>query len=137
MMDLEEHVYDVAGGKNWLLTTKVPVRNAHGDIFGVAGVSRDVTERRLAEALRDGQAQILEMIAMSAPLASILDAMARLVESQLSGILCSVLLLDEDGRRLRHGAAPSLAPEYIKAIDGIEIGPGVGSCGTAAYVVSR
>ena len=109
------------------------MRNARGDIFGVAGVSRDITDRRLANLLRDGQAQILEMIAMSAPLEAILDALARLVESQLSGILCSVLLLDEEGRRLRHGAAPSLAPEYVKAIDGAEIGPSAGSCGTAAY----
>ena len=119
MIDLEEYLYDGAGGKTWILTTKVPVRNARGDIFGVAGVSRDITERRLSNLLRDGQAQILEMIAMSAPLEAILDALARLVESQLSGILCSVLLLDDDGRRLRHGAAPSLAPEYVKAIDGI------------------
>jgi len=133
MIDLEEYLYDGAGGKSWLLTTKVPVRNARGDIFGVAGVSRDITDRRLSNLLRDGQAQILEMIAMSAPLVSVLDALARLVESQLSGILCSVLLLDEDGRRLRHGAAPSLAPDYVKAIDGVEIGPCAGSCGTAAY----
>jgi len=133
MIDLEEYVYDGAGGKTWILTTKVPVRNARGDVFGVAGVSRDITDRRLANALRDGEAQILEMIAMGAPLESILDALARLVESQLSGILCSVLMLSEDGRRLVHGAAPSLAPEYVKAIDGTEIGPAVGSCGTAAY----
>ena len=133
MIDLEEYLYDGAGGKSWLLTTKVPVRNARGDIFGVAGVSRDITDRRLSNLLRDGQAQILEMIAMSAPLEAILDALARLVELQLNGILCSVLLLDEEGRRLRHAAAPSLAPDYIKAIDGAEIGPSVGSCGTAAY----
>ena len=133
MIDSEEHLYYHAGGETWLLTTKVPVRNARGDIFGVAGVSRDITDRRLANLLRDGQAQILEMIAMSAPLDSILDALARLVESQLRGILCSVLLLDDDGRRLRHGAAPSLAPDYVKAIDGAEIGPSAGSCGAAAY----
>jgi len=132
MIDLEEYLYDRVGGKTWILTTKVPVRNARGDIFGVAGVSRDITDRRLSNLLRDGQAQILEMIATSAPLALILDSVARLVESQLSGILCSVLLID-DGRRLRHGAAPSLAPEYVAAIDGTEIGPSVGSCGTAAY----
>jgi diguanylate cyclase (GGDEF)-like protein/PAS domain S-box-containing protein len=133
LIDFEEYVYDSSGGKTWLLTTKVPVRNARGDVFGVAGVSRDINDRRLSNLLRDGQAQILEMIAMSAPLASILDALARLIESQLSGILCSLLLLDDDGRRLRHGAAPSLAPEYVKALDGAEIGPSVGSCGTAAF----
>jgi diguanylate cyclase (GGDEF)-like protein/PAS domain S-box-containing protein len=133
IIDIEEYVYAGSTPKTWVLTTKVPVRNARGDIFGVAGVSRDITDRRLASSLRDGQSQILEMIAMSAPLTAILDALARLIESQLSGVLCSVLLLDDDGRRLRHGAAPSLAPEYVKAIDGTEIGPSVGSCGTAAY----
>jgi diguanylate cyclase (GGDEF)-like protein len=57
----------------------------------------------------------------------------RLVESQLDGIFGSVLLLDEDGEHLRHGAAPSMAEAYVKAIDGACIGPKVGSCGTAVY----
>lgn len=57
----------------------------------------------------------------------------RLVESQLDGIFGSVLLLDEDGAHLRHGAAPSMAEAYVKAIDGACIGLKVGSCGTAVY----
>ena len=118
MIDLEEYVYDGAGGKSWLLTTKVPVRNARGDIFGVAGVSRDITDRRLANVLRDGQAQILEMIAMSAPLEAILDALARLVESQLNGILCSVLLLDQDGRRLCTARRPASRPNTSRRSTG-------------------
>src|SRR5918997_3073930 len=48
-------------------------------------------------------------------------------------MLCSVLLLSEDGEHVRHGAAPSLPPEYVKAIDGSPIGPKHGSCGTAMY----
>jgi signal transduction histidine kinase len=48
-------------------------------------------------------------------------------------MLGSVLLLDEDTQCLRHGAAPSLPDFYNKAVDGIQIGPTVGSCGTAAY----
>jgi light-regulated signal transduction histidine kinase (bacteriophytochrome) len=44
-----------------------------------------------------------------------------------------VLLLDGDGIHLRHGAAPTLPASYNEAIDGIAIGPNVGSCGTAAY----
>ena len=45
----------------------------------------------------------------------------------------SILLLDEDGEHLRHGAGPSMPAAYNEAIDGIAIGPNVGSCGTAAY----
>src|SRR5207244_10900137 len=48
-------------------------------------------------------------------------------------MLASVLLLDADGVHLRHGAAPSLPERYNRAVDGLAIGPSVGSCGTAAY----
>jgi len=50
-----------------------------------------------------------------------------------SEILTSVLLLSDDGMHLRHGAAPSLPKDYCEAVDGLEIGPSAGSCGTAAY----
>ena len=49
-------------------------------------------------------------------------------------LLTSVLLLDDEGRRLLHGAAPSLPRSLCAAIHGQEIGPGRGSCGTAAYL---
>ena len=66
---------------------------------------------------------------------AILDEYLREVESASDGeILTSILLLDETGQHLRHGAAPSLPEAYCEAIDGIEIGPEVGSCGTAAFV---
>src|SRR3954454_22672924 len=51
-----------------------------------------------------------------------------------SQILTSVLLLSPDGKRLTHGAAPSLPQSYRDAINGSEIGPSAGSCGTAAYL---
>ena len=49
-------------------------------------------------------------------------------------ILTSVLLLSADGKHLAHGAGPSLPQSYLDAIDGAEIGPSAGSCGTAAYL---
>jgi GAF domain-containing protein len=48
-------------------------------------------------------------------------------------MLGSVLLLSDDGNHIRHGAAPSLPEQYVKAIDGAPIGPKNGSCGTAMY----
>lgn len=51
-----------------------------------------------------------------------------------SELLTSILLLDESGKHLVHGAAPSLPAGYCAAIDGIEIGAAVGSCGTAAFL---
>jgi GAF domain-containing protein len=66
-----------------------------------------------------------------AALSELLLAVEQSVESEL---LASVLLLSPDGKRLLHGAAPSLPDAYCEAIDGIAIGPKVGSCGTVAYL---
>ena len=83
--------------------------------------------------VRAGQGHVLELIARSTELAEVLDSLAHLVESQLEGMMVSILLLDEEGKHLHHGAAPSLPKAYSQIIDGIEIGPNVGSCGTSAY----
>ena len=93
----------------------------------------DVTERKRAEMLLGGEKRLLEMIARGDSRVRILDALCRLVEELASGALSSVLLLDPKTKRLRHGAAPSLPIKYTEAIDGLVIGPCVGSCGTAAY----
>jgi signal transduction histidine kinase/PAS domain-containing protein len=110
-----------------------PVFTSSGDVVELVGTLVDVTERQRAEALRDGEGRILEMIARDAPLEEILEKLVRVVEAQFASLLCSVLLLDEDGQHVRHGAAPSLPHPYSKAIDGLCIGPKAGSCGTAMY----
>lgn len=91
------------------------------------------SERRLAESLLSGQKQCLELIAGGTPLVKTLDTLLRLVEKESPDMLCSILLLDEDGRHLRPGAAPRLPAAYVQATDGVEIGPNAGSCGTAAF----
>ncbi|HMV48553.1 MAG TPA: GAF domain-containing protein, partial [Blastocatellia bacterium] len=83
------------------------------------------------------QAQVLEVVAAGAPLKQALDAIVSLFEQHSLGAFCSILLLDEAGERLRHGAAPNLPEEYMRQIDGVAIGPSVGSCGTAAYIKQR
>src|SRR5262249_7441760 len=75
-------------------------------------------ERKRAEALLDAEKRLLEMIAPGHSLPVILDALCRLVETLAQGTLTSILLLDADGARLTHGAAPSLAPSYVAAING-------------------
>ncbi len=103
-----------------------------GDIKFVGAIT-DVTDRKRAEILRDGESRILEMIARDAPLEKILENLVLVVEEQFAGLLCSVLLLDQDGQHARHGAAPNLPKSYSEAINGLPIGPKAGSCGTAMY----
>ncbi len=109
-----------------------PVFNNQGQVTQLFGTVLDITQRKQAETLLAGQNHILELIASDAPLPNILDALARLIEERSEQMRCSFLLLDESGK-LHLGAAPSLPDSYNQAIDGIAIGPKVGSWGTAAY----
>src|SRR3954471_20200971 len=84
-------------------------------------ISSDITERRREDAFRAAQHQVLEMIATGTPLPAVLDSLVHLVESQCDGMFCTVLLLDEDGITARHGAAPSLPPGYVNAINGLTV----------------
>ena len=67
------------------------------------------------------------------PLEAALERLVKLIEQQIPSMRASVLLLDDDGVTMRHGAAPSLPGEYSAQIDGLQIGPAAGSCGTAAF----
>lgn len=105
-----------------------------GSISGVLLSGVEVTAGRRAHRLAAEQRALLEQIAQQAPLEQVLDGMARVIEALTPReVLVSVLLAEPDGRHLRHGAAPSLPAFYCEAIDGIEVGEGVGSCGTAAH----
>lgn len=82
--------------------------------------------------LVEQQSRLLERLVSGSQLATVLADLVEVVEGLLPGSFCSVLLADPAGT-LHHGAAPSLAPEYVAAIDGLRVGPSSGSCGTAAY----
>src|SRR5213596_2416399 len=96
-------------------------------------IIRDISQRKRREALLAGENRILEMLAKGDSLADILDLLCLLVEEQSTGVLASILLMDANGKQLRHGGAPNLPKAYTEAIDGAFIGASVGSCGTAAY----
>jgi PAS domain S-box-containing protein len=95
--------------------------------------AQKIAELKKAEALTRLQNEALQMIAGGNPLGETLEVLLRGIEAQTPGAMVSILLLDADGVRLRHAAAPSLPKEYIHAIDGAAIGPKAGSCGTAAF----
>lgn len=82
--------------------------------------------------LTDLRNKTLELMVSSKSLNEILNLIAINVEEEFPTMLCSILLLDQEKRHLRFGAGPSLPDFYNEAIDGLKIGKGVGSCGTAA-----
>jgi diguanylate cyclase (GGDEF)-like protein/PAS domain S-box-containing protein len=81
--------------------------------------------------------EVLEQLVQGKPLATLLESIVLGIERTDTAELCSILLLDSEGKHLIHVAAPHLPAFYNEAINGVEIGVGVGSCGTAAFSRTR
>lgn len=111
--------------------------DANNQNLGLVGVLADITDRKRADERQLHHNRILQLLAEKAPLSVVLDTMVRDVEAIHPAMLCSVLLLDAQGKHLHHGAAASLPAFFTEALDGTAIGPGVGSCGTSAFTGQR
>jgi diguanylate cyclase (GGDEF)-like protein/PAS domain S-box-containing protein len=94
-------------------------------------------ERRSVESRERRRNLMLEMLAKGAGLGRILEALVLGIEEEHPEMRGSILLLDKTGKHLHTAAAPSLPKSYTQAIDGLRIGPGVGSCGACAHTQER
>ena len=63
--------------------------------------------------------------------AALIDLVEAVEARGENSFVASILVLE--GKELQHAAAPNLPARYKEAVDGIEIGAGAGSCGTAAF----
>ncbi|MBW3550511.1 MAG: GAF domain-containing protein, partial [Proteobacteria bacterium] len=122
------------GSYRWCVVSAAPRPVGRSEVPGYIGSVIDITDRKRAEQGLVAEKKVLELMATGAGLPEVLDTLVRMVEAQSAdGMLCSVLVLDEAGECLQRGAAPSLPEPYNAAIDGLRIGAGAGSCGTAAF----
>ncbi len=96
----------------------------------IASVEQKINDRTQALQLQN---QVLSAISHGESLSTVLTMLARQVELLHPGMLCSILLLDQQVEHLIHGAAPSLPAFYTEALNGTRIGSAVGSCGAAAF----
>ncbi|MEJ2631593.1 MAG: GAF domain-containing protein [Acidihalobacter sp.] len=113
------------------------VRNADGSLAYLVVLIEDITLRKQAEVRDRMRRRALEAVARGAELQNVMNEVIHSVEATDSAMVCSILVLDEERRHLKTGAAPSLPAYYNEGVNGLEIGPGVGSCGTAAYTGER
>ena len=132
-IDVEEPAWHANDRQKWFSVTKLPLRNGAGDVIGLVGCCRDITDRKREERLHESEAAILEQVAASGDLGALLDTLLQLAETECPGIHATILLVDADAERLHSGSAPSLPQAWIEAVEGLPIGEGVGSCGTAAF----
>ncbi|MET1415309.1 EAL domain-containing protein [Roseibium sp. HPY-6] len=132
-IDYEELSILANGKRRWLSTSKFPVLNEKDEVVGLVGISRDITERKKADLLQQGQNKVLQDIATARSLNKVLETLVLTIESQMDGVMGSVMLVSDNGENLVAGVAPHLPKDYIALCDGIAIGPKVGSCGTAVF----
>ncbi|MEO5596756.1 MAG: EAL domain-containing protein, partial [Lysobacteraceae bacterium] len=107
------------------------VVDEHGHVTGMFGACLDITSRKLAERIEAERRLILEQVAQNQPLPAILSSIVDILETQVAGTRGSILLLRDE--RLWLGAAPNLPTDYLQALEGVAIGPAVGTCGAAAF----
>lgn len=121
-------------GRNmWFETHAAPLRDDDGRITALLAVTRDMTEQKRMEAIVECRTSVLQCIASGAAMDTTLNMLLRKLEAFAPEMFASILLLDAAGRRLHHAASVRLPEAYCHALDGGEIGPQAGSCGTAAF----
>ncbi|MBI5770090.1 MAG: response regulator [Verrucomicrobia bacterium] len=103
----------------------------------VGQLESEVARRRGSELRLEEKNRTMELIAMRAPLPSVLNSILTGIERDEPELIASIMLVSEDGRQLRLGASLRMPAEYCAALGAVEIGPMAGSCGAAACTRGR
>lgn len=83
-----------------------------------AALESRTTDLSRANVLLANQVRILELVASGAPLSATLEEITRMVEVEVPGMLCALLLIDNTGTSFERATAPSLPAEFTATIDG-------------------
>lgn len=127
--EVETLVYNKDGEEIWVCARIDAFRDKKGKVRHIFALLEDITETKQ---LRSLQQLIMSALADEVPITEIADRLCRRVEEIAPDVVCSLLHIDSAG--LVHPlGGPSLPENYCRAMDGIAIGPDVGSCGTAAF----
>jgi diguanylate cyclase (GGDEF)-like protein/PAS domain S-box-containing protein len=136
MFDLEVEKYTLKGRKIDL-RIMFSAQMENGKVIRLTGIYQDISERKQAERRHQHHNRILEMLLAKVPLDEILTALALDIQMLLPGSCCSIMLLDSDEKQLHVGASYGLPDFFIRSIDGLSIGEGMGVCGSSAYLGHR
>jgi diguanylate cyclase (GGDEF)-like protein/PAS domain S-box-containing protein len=121
--------YDMNGDEIWISANVRAFRNGRGRVKYLFALLTDITETKQLWSL---QQLIMNALADEIPIADIADQLCRRVEEIAPDVVSSLLHIDAGG--LIHPlGGPSLPDDYSRALDGVAIGPDIGSCGSAAF----
>ncbi len=117
VLNREERFTQADGSSGWFLTTKVPVRDEHGVVTGIVGVSRDITARqREREALVASETRFRALFESSPDAVFVEDTRGIVLDAnpaacRLHGMTRGELL----GRHVTELVPPALRPQVAKS----------------------
>ena len=123
----QAQIHGETSSRGWLEGQMVPLRDASGHVMRLLAAAQDVTARRKADALREGEQQVLEEIASGRDLQSVLRTVIKMLEMQLPGSMCSILLLVADGQRLTVEASSAMPGEIRQSLSQVPVVAGAPS----------
>ncbi len=112
-------------------------RDEDSNIQYYEGIILDISQRKLSETIIDCRNQVLEALASGETLNEVLTRLVKSTKKIIPGAISFIMLLDEEKKHLVHAISPQLPDFYKKAIEGLPIGEGIGSCSTAVYTGKR
>ncbi|WP_321777337.1 diguanylate cyclase [Sulfurimonas sp.] len=122
---------------SYFYITKQVLHNDLGEKLGLFCIARNITAEKEYQLIYEDNKLLLEYIAKHNDISLILNKIVNLAEDRNKDSKCSILLLNKSKRNLFTGASPSLPDFYNEAINGVEIGEKIGSCGSAVYKKQR
>ncbi|TBV00776.1 bifunctional diguanylate cyclase/phosphodiesterase [Pseudomonas dryadis] len=128
-VEREEIVEGKNGQRYWVKAISNPILDGAGQWQLTVTILTDITRAKMYEVL---QQRALEAMSRERPLSEVLELICEEVERISPDVSASILEVDEQGL-LHPLAAPNLPAEYSQKLEGVAIGPAVGSCGTAAW----
>ena len=120
-----------------LLFNAIALKDAEGNISEITGTASDITDLKWEEAIQKIKSSVLDLMAQNKPMFEILLELVEQINHFLPSVDSTIMLLQADGQHLQSYIAPSMPPVYKQSINGLSIGPNVGSCGRAAYLKQR
>lgn len=95
----------------WLMMSRVPLKDKAGNIIGVVGASRDITQKKASERLLQAQARILQMIVEAARIEDFLEEFVKAIENLATGLACAVRVFEAAEGEPSVYASPALAQQ--------------------------
>jgi PAS domain S-box-containing protein len=125
-----------SGDYAYIVDKAVILRDENGIAFRVVGAIKDITSEYFYQELEKIEKEIMEFsMSNQVKLKEVLELYSKKLEVLFPDMLASILEVKKG--KLKNLASPSLPKDYIRIINGIEIGENEGSCGTAAFLKQR